>query len=331
MSVAFDTRAVASIHLISLDSLGTHEGIRSGGLSEGHIALLMETADEWPPILVWEDENMVVDGAHRVEAARRLGLRSIAAAFFYGTREAAFVESIRRNVDHGLPLSVGDRRRSARRILSRHAEWSDRRIASVCGLSGKTVARMRHETLSLVQPSDGVVVGFDRRVGRDGKERPVRGAEVRDRIRQALEDNPTGSLRAIAALAGASPETVRSVKARLADEAPRRRMVEPAGVMSEMYGHVTAPTTTIGRVPSTSGDREVDLAPSKWLSDPALLACRQGSDFAQWFESNRVDEDWHRYVPGVPLGRVYEIVDEARRRAATWMTFASVLEGRTRS
>src|SRR5215472_16511802 len=115
---------------LRIDALRTGDGVRTGGLDEGHVALLMETADLWPPILVWGKECLVVDGAHRVEAARRLRRTSVAAIRFPGTREEALVESIRRNVDHGLPLTIGDRRRAALRVLDRHGEWSDRRIAS---------------------------------------------------------------------------------------------------------------------------------------------------------------------------------------------------------
>jgi hypothetical protein len=67
-----------------------------------------------------------------------------------------------------------------------------------------------------------------------------------------------------------------------------------------------------------------------WISDPALRACGDGGEFARWFDSNNVDEHWHRYVWTVPVGRIYDIVDEARRRAASWTTFASLLESRTR-
>src|SRR5689334_20398411 len=92
---------------LPIDSIRAGDGVRSGGLDQAHVAVLMETADLWPPIVVWGKERLVVDGAHRVEAARRLGRTTLAAIWFLGTRDEAFVESIRRNVDHGLPLSIG--------------------------------------------------------------------------------------------------------------------------------------------------------------------------------------------------------------------------------
>ena len=162
---------------IPLSMLRLGDGVRSGGLDQAHVAVLIETVDQWPPIVVWGQHCEVIDGAHRdgahrVEAARRVGLGSVRAIRFTGSPDEAFVEAVRRNVDHGLPLTASDRRRAALRILARHHEWSDRRIASLCGLSGKTVARLRSE--EGLPTADRVVIGFERRIGRDGKARPVR-------------------------------------------------------------------------------------------------------------------------------------------------------------
>lgn len=308
-----------------LERLCYGERARSGDLDEAHIGALAETAGQWPPIVIWGEECVVVDGAHRVESARRLGRRTITAVHFRGTGDEAFVESVRRNVEHGLPLSVSDRRRAALRILSRHPEWSDRRTASLCGLSGKTVARLRRDELG---EDEGVIVSMERRVGRDGKSRPIQSGEVRQRIRVALQENPTASLRTIASIAGASPETVRTVRARIADDVSgdqpvsrpaRAQRAAPAEGCTASAVDLTLKYLAVEDVPPTAA----------WISDPALIASRDGGDFARWFSHNRVGEDWHQYVWSIPLGRVYEIVDEARRRAAAWTSFASLLESRT--
>jgi ParB-like chromosome segregation protein Spo0J len=304
--------------LISELELG--EGVRTGGLDESHVDLLMESAEAWPPIVVWGEDSLVIDGFHRVEAARRLGRRNVTAVRFMGSAEEAFMESVRRNVNHGLPLTVGDRRRAARRVLTRNPEWSDRRIASLCGLSDKTVGRLRRAV-------SGIQV-IDRRVGRDGKVRPVQAGQVRDRVRQALEENPNGSLRAIAAVAGASPETVRSVRANLL----AREGQSLGGDAPASSRRTDGPALSLLTLLQPS--RDEPLATNRdgvdWLTDRALSACGDGWDFARWFASNDVTEDWHRFVWTVPLGRVYDVVDEARRRAATWTSFASMLESRTR-
>jgi len=321
MSVAFDTPVSfgmgGQVEELFVSELGVGEGIRSGGLDERHVELLMECVDAWPPIVVWGENLVVVDGCHRVEAARRLGRLSVVGHRFLGSAEEAFIEAIRRNVSHGLPLCVADRRRAARRVLLRNPDWSDRRIASLCGLSDKTVGRIRSvESLG--------IVAVDRRVGRDGKVRPVQPGEVRDRVRKALEENPTGSLRAIAAVAGASPETVRSVRARVQMGDTGLHVADrpaPAGKPSPVSA------MPVLSVFASSEERTQVRSEKEWVADQALSAC---GEYAEWFSSTNITEDWHDFLWTIPLGRVYEIVDEARRRASVWTSFASVLEARTR-
>jgi ParB-like chromosome segregation protein Spo0J len=325
MSLALEESTILgfdySAQELPIEFLRAGQMARSGALDELHVRVLMETADGWPPIVVWSDDCVVIDGAHRVEAARRLGRPTLIAVRFIGTRDEAYLESVRRNVTHGLPLSLDDRRRAALRFLKRNPEWSDRRLASLCGLSGKSVARLRREAAR----SDGMVGGIERRLGRDGKLRPVQSEAVRDRIRRALKDNPTGSLRVIAAAAGASPETVRTVKARLMDSVeptcpiplpPTKRTQKLAGPILCQF-HIDEP------VHEMAGG-----ATEAWIGDAALITSADGGDFARWFASNKVDDEWHRFVWTVPKGRIYEVVDEARRRAASWIAFASMLENR---
>jgi hypothetical protein len=297
-------------------------------LDERHLGLLMETVDQWPPILVWGDDCLVIDGVHRVEAARRLGYLSVPAVRFIGTGDEAFIESVRRNVTHGLPLTVGDRRRAALRVLARNPEWSDRRIASLCGLSGKTIARLRRQGLD----RGDVVVPMERRIGRDGKFRPVRSKEIHDRIRSALDDHPGGSLRFIAAIAGASPETVRSVRrSRVTEAGPRsgQTAAYPPSEVSYLPEALTEDPWP-GVETEHPGPDESSGRYDTWLSDAALNTCGDGGGFARWFTETNVTDDWHRFVWTIPVGRVYEVVDESRRRAAAWTAFASILESRIR-
>lgn len=321
MSVAFETPVsfgVGGQDELFISELRVGEGIRSGGLDERHVDLLMECVDTWPPIVVWGDDLVVVDGCHRVEAARRLGRQTIVGIRFLGSPEEAYIEAIRRNVSHGLPLSVADRRRAARRVLMRNPDWSDRRIASLCGLSDKTVGRVRR-----VGSLD--IVSVDRRVGRDGKIRPVQPGEVRDRVRRALEENPAGSLRAIAAVAGASPETVRSVRARLQMNDPDLHEADRPPVVNKPLRETTMSELAVLAQPENG--KAPKLSQKEWTSDQALNAC---GEFTEWFSSTNVGGDWHNFLWTIPLGRVYEVVDEARRRAAAWTSFASQLEARIR-
>src|SRR2546423_3666899 len=101
-------------------------------LDDDHVRTLAERLPELPPVLVRRPTNAVIDGAHRMAAARLRGAADIAAVFFEGTDEEALVESIRRNVEHGKPLTLGERSRGALELLRIHGSWSDRRIAGVC-------------------------------------------------------------------------------------------------------------------------------------------------------------------------------------------------------
>jgi hypothetical protein len=154
----------------------------------------------------------VVDGAHRVAAARRLGLARLEAERFDGSPAEAFVEFVRRNVAHGLVLTLTERKLAAERVLRDHPLWSDRRVAEVCALSPKTVARLRCPSADHPQ-SDGAM-----REGRDHRLRPVARGSARARVLEALQEHPDASLRTVAAAAGVSPETVRLVRLNLAQE-----------------------------------------------------------------------------------------------------------------
>jgi hypothetical protein len=258
----------------------------------------------------------------------------VAAVRFLGTRDEAFVESVRRNVDHGLPLTLADRRRAAHRVLAGHPDWSDRRIGSLCGLSGKSVGRLRRREYSGGCGTPGVVVDLQWRVGRDGKTRPVQPGEVRDRIRRALDENPHGSLRAIAAMAGSSPETVRTVRAHLIQDQAEERRTASVDAAAQGPGLIGGARSVIRACTDRGADAQaptrVGQDAHSWAADLALLSCGDRGEFARWFGGNQVDDEWHRYVWTVPMGRVYDIVDEARRRAASWTAFASLLESRTR-
>jgi ParB-like chromosome segregation protein Spo0J len=312
----------SEVEEIRLSQLRMGEGVRTGGLDQEHVDLLMESVDSWPPIVVWGEGLVIVDGCHRVESARRLGRYTVAAVRFLGSPEEAFIEAVRRNVIHGLPLSVADRRRAARRVLVRNPEWSDRRIGSLCGLSDKSVGRLRR----LVS---GGIMAVDRRIGLDGRVRPVQPGEVRARVKEALADNPEGSLRAIAAVAGASPETVRSVRAGLHGAGTSSEDTEPLKASPRRETEtMTLPVLSV--LLQRQERTEVDRPSRDWLSDRALNACDDGARFVRWFASTNVMEEWRNFAWNVPLGRVYEVEDEARRRAAAWASFASLLESRTR-
>ena len=115
--------------VVSTAQLEVIGGVRERGLDDDHVQRLVETGGGWPPILVWDSQPVVLDGAHRLAAARLLGLAAIPAVRFYGSRPDAYVEAVRRNVAHGLPLTLKERTTAAQRVLTASPDWSDRRIA----------------------------------------------------------------------------------------------------------------------------------------------------------------------------------------------------------
>jgi ParB-like chromosome segregation protein Spo0J len=283
--------------------------MRERGLDEGHVAALAELDGDWAPIVVRRDDRVVIDGQHRVAAARRTGRAELPAVFFDGSGDDGYVEFVRRNVVHGLPLSLDERRHAARRILRSHPEWSDRSIAAVCGLAPKTVARLR-ECGATTTAAAG-------RIGRDGRVRPVDAAGIRRRIVAELKRNPDASLRAIAKVVGASPETVRTVRARLANGEP-----------AESFAPVESVETDATILGLLARRRPGGLALAE---DRALLGRDGGPELVEWFDAKAVDTaDMWRHIGVVPMSRVYEIADEARRRAAFWTEFADALESQVR-
>ncbi|MFE3193073.1 ParB N-terminal domain-containing protein [Nocardia sp. NPDC059240] len=108
--------------------------------------MLTESSTPLPAIIVHRRTMRVVDGAHRLAAAKELGHETIAVRFFDGSENEAFVLAVHANIAHGLPLSLAERKAAARRLVLSHPQWSDRLIADVAGLSHKTVSAERRRT-----------------------------------------------------------------------------------------------------------------------------------------------------------------------------------------
>jgi hypothetical protein len=66
--------------------------------------------------------------------------------------------------------------------------------------------------------------------------------------------------------------------------------------------------------------------------DPTTEPPSQAEEAVSWLERTAVDPDELKaYLESVPLGRVYEVVDECRRRARTWSEAADALEKQART
>ncbi|MBZ9641723.1 ParB/RepB/Spo0J family partition protein, partial [Streptomyces sp. PSKA30] len=132
---------------VEIGSLSLSGSPRLGGERPEHIQLLAAAQKPLPPITVHRPTMRVIDGYHRLKAARLRGERTIAARFFDGDEAAAFVLAVKLNVTHGLPLALADRKRAAERIVVSHPQWSDRRVASVTGIAPGTVGEIRRRVV----------------------------------------------------------------------------------------------------------------------------------------------------------------------------------------
>lgn len=288
--------------------------------------------DALPPILVNRKNMRVIDGMHRVRAAILNGHDAIAVEFFNGDDAEAFVRAVTVNISHGLPLTLTDRRAAAARIIAEHPDWSDRAIAMCTGLCDKTVATVRSRSTA----DDS---RLNRRLGRDGRLRPVRFAEGRQRASEVITAQPNASLREIARLAGISPATARDVRDRMRqgkdpvpaacrDTSPVRR-TPPAGRESSMRV-VGADSGDTGKV---ARDDTRDLIDQLQMlrNDPRLRFTDSGRNLLRWLQTQVTGtQTWENMVDNVPAHNVNVVADLASGCAEAWHEFAEELRKRAR-
>ncbi|MBT2418894.1 ParB-like nuclease domain-containing protein [Streptomyces sp. ISL-22] len=273
---------------------------RAAGEDEEHVRSLVAAEQELPPIIVHETTMRVIDGAHRVRAARLRGSEHITARYFRGSAEDAFVLAVRANVGHGLPLSLKDRISAAERIVTTHPQWADRMIASAAGISARTVAEIRRR--KSVDESSGT------RIGQDGRARPVDVARRRSLATALLTENPDLSLRQVAQVAGISPETVRAVRNRL------------------LYGRRPVPA----RTPTPPVRHEVpppadqDEVLRRLTADPAVRQTDTGRVLLRVLRLQSLgDEEWQKIVDHVPAHCAHLVEQAARESARMWNDVAA--------
>lgn len=290
---------------VPLSRLVSGDSPRRCGENGGHARTLAGLGDALPPIIVHRPTMRVIDGMHRLRAARLRGADKIEVRFFDGDEASAFVLAVQQNITHGLPLSLADRKAAADRIISLYPRWSDRVIASVTGLSGPTVAaRRKRLTANNLQP--------DTRIGADGRTRSIDPARRRQAAAQLLADNPGASLREIARQAGLSPETIRKLRAHSApaNGATSRR---PARPLAGADGPARARSTPLQAL----------------LADPAFRSTDNGRALLRLLTASRAiydsGSDFIQKAPAHCLGRLAEA---ARACARDWEAFAAEAERR---
>ena len=288
---------------------------RSGGVDSAHVQRLIEADWPLPPILVHRPTMRIIDGFHRVAAAVQIGIDEIDSYVIDGSVESMFVLAVRANVTHGLPLSLADRRMAADRILCSHADWSDRAIASATGLSAKTVRGIRC--------ASGEHPQLHKRLGKDGRLRPLDASAGRRLAAELLAANPDASLREIAAAVGVSPGTVRDVRARL------RRGDDPVPTGVEAGGARRHAQRKAPRIQANSAPCDLIPVLVTLSKDPALRMNAAGRELLRWLHAHAVKGvDSAKIVQFAPGHCVEHLVEFASRCSANWALIAADLEHR---
>jgi hypothetical protein len=271
----------------------------------------------------------VIDGMHRLRAATIRGKSTIAVEFFDGSAEDAFIRSVQMNVAHGLPLTLLDRKAAALRIVQDRPEMSDRAVATICGLSGKTIATIR---------KNGTEDGFQlsRRVGHDGRIRPVGDASKGRLIAAKLfSEFPKSSLREVAISAGISLGTARDVRIRL------QRGEEPVGHRSREKKHnesssppqhadITRPRgkPSRGIYKDNHGISSEDII-SKLGRDPSIRLTEAGRTMIRWLHRYVFDRgSWNEFIDSLPPHCIPAIAELARQMERSWHELVGQLEER---
>lgn len=299
---------------VAISALAPADSPRLHGEDTVHARLLADTEAELPPILVHRRSLKVIDGMHRVRAALMRGETTVRARLFDGSEDAAFVQAVRANIAHGLPLSLADRQAAAARILQSFPQWSNRAVASTTGLSGKTVGAIRRQ----------VVTGelrTDARIGRDGRVRPLDCRAARQRASELLALHPDATLRELAKASGISLGTARDVRDRVrrgeSPFPPRQRRGDTA---------IPRPAAPVGRV--APGENRTTIL-QNLRRDPSLRFNESGRDILRWLDARAVGATgWQQLADAIPPHCAYVIADFAHEIAQEWLDVAETLRRR---
>ncbi|UZI27208.1 ParB/RepB/Spo0J family partition protein [Streptomyces sp. VB1] len=317
---------------VPVDQVTETSLVRVAGSRPDHVSALAQCPDGLPPILVHRPTMQVIDGVHRLGAAKLRGDATIGVRFVDGTEEDAFVLAVSANVTQGLPLTLADRTAAASRILSSHPHLSDRLIASTAGLSTKTVAAIRQRTT-------GEMTQLHTRLGRDGKVRPLDASHGRTMASQAILNDPDLSLRAIARIAGISVGTARDVRERMRrgeDPIPPRYRLSAGHRTESEAAENNAPGNRTGGANGTPGSPSTPRAErDRFLvslrTDPSLRFSEIGRALLRLLDANTLDAaQWDRLAAAVPQRWSPVVADLATDCAADWSALACRVRDRLR-
>lgn len=311
--------------MVAIAQLDLTGSPRLGGVDGGHVAVLSELEPRLlPPVLVHRATFRVIDGVHRVHAAIGRGESFVRAVFADGDQDEAFIQAVRLNVAHGLPLSLEERRAAGRRILGIRPQWSDRMIAGIAGLSPNTVGRLR-------RLQDGPSEVNRPRVGRDGRVYRAAGGTVRAEASSILADNPTITVRELARSLGVSVGLAHSVRRAFVEGRQSVAAVASAVAAKPLRAGERAPARRAGssvrrRRPAAGTQAELVRA---LAADPSLRGSERGRALLRMLLLHMVDPtSWAELAAAVPEHRMDAVAALAESLSQSWRQFAGELRDR---
>lgn len=298
--------------LVPVDTLLPADSPRLAGESAAHIDLLRDQLTHAPPIVVNRRTMQVVDGMHRLSAAKLRGDKVIEVVFVDASDRDAFLLAVEANITHGLPLSLSDREAAAERILAWYPTWSDRAIAGAVGLAPKTVGSIRIR-------STGETPQSNARIGLDGRVRPISTADARRRAGEILTDRPETSLREVAREAGLSLGTAHDVRERMRqgqDPVPAGQLVREK-CLSQRRGR------------RTRGTMDWPAARQRLIKDPTVRYAESSKVFIRWFDARAIScGEWREHIGSIPVHWIDALAGVASLCADEWLEFSRELEQR---
>jgi len=121
---------VISVHDLLLDrSLNPRRQAVDQEVVEHYATTFREVI--WPPIWVHRGTNKLLDGWHRVEAAKRAGVYTLPVTWVEAKEEELFALAVKANLGHGLQLTREERYQAIARL--QRESWTPERIAEMLG------------------------------------------------------------------------------------------------------------------------------------------------------------------------------------------------------
>jgi transposase-like protein len=183
------------------------------------------------------------------------------------------------------------------------------------------------------------VTPFEKRLGRDGKRRPVSAVEGRKRAAAYLEAHPDASLREVAREADVSVGTAHSMRRQVRHgtdvaapvKLPSAPVTLPSSPAPQKTGSRSTVVTAGHAAPSTPElaqfrQQAWSAISLKIANDPALRYTEGGRAFLRWMTQHATHaENWRELVGAVPVHWIDDVTAIAESVSVEWHMFAAQL------